>query len=61
MSFLTKKEKITLFSEQQKDQFIEKLDQAHVDYDIRESTKSIFSDKAQYIVSVKASDLKKVS
>ena len=37
MTLFTKKEKIFLNSEQQRDDFIEKLDKAHVDYNVRES------------------------
>lgn len=60
MTLFTKKEKIILNSEQQRDDFIEKLDKAHVDYDVREDKTSVFSGKVAYIFSVKATDLKKV-
>ncbi len=60
MSIFTKKEKIVLFSEAQKDQLIEKLESAHIEYDVRESQDSVFSTHTSYIVSVPAGDLKKV-
>ena len=60
MTLFTKKEKIFLNSEQQRDDFIEKLDKAHVDYNVREDKDSLFSGKVAYIFSVKAADLKKV-
>lgn len=60
MTLFTKKEKIILNSELQKDDFIEKLDKAHVDYDVREDKASVFGGKVAYIFSIKATDLKKV-
>ncbi|MCR5510054.1 MAG: hypothetical protein K6F54_03800 [Lachnospiraceae bacterium] len=60
MSLFTKKETITLFSEQQKDSFIEKLESNHIDYKIKESNDSVFSNEIHYIVKVSAADLKKV-
>ena len=60
MSLFTKKETITLFSEQQKDSFIEKLENAHIDYKLKESNDSAFSSEIHYIVKVNAADLKKV-
>ena len=44
----------------QRDDFIEKLDKAHVDYDVREDKTSVFSGKVAYVFSIKAADLKKV-
>lgn len=60
MSIFAKKEKIVLFSEAQKDEMIEKLESAHIEYDIREKTDSVFSSHPSYIVSVHAGDMKKV-
>ena len=60
MSIFTKKEKVVLFSETQKDQLIEKLESAHIDYDIREDKGSVFSTHTSYIVRVPAGELKKV-
>lgn len=60
MTLFTKKERIILDSELQRDDFIEKLDKAHVDYDVREDQASVFSSKVDYIFSIKAADLKKV-
>lgn len=60
MTLFTKKEKIILYSEHQRDDFIEKLDKAHVDYDVREDKTSVFSGKVAYVFSIKTADLKKV-
>jgi hypothetical protein len=60
MTLFTKKEKIILNSEQQRDDFIEKLDKAHVNYNVREDKSSMFSGTVAYIFSLKAADLKKV-
>lgn len=49
------------FNERQKDAYIERLEKAHVDYDVFEDRDTIFSRDVSYIVRVKASDLKKVS
>ena len=60
MSLFEKKKTIVLFSEAQKDEYIEKLDQAHVSYDVREKKDDSFDNKITYIIKLKASDLKKV-
>lgn len=60
MKLFSKKEKIILRSEQQKDDFIEKLENAHIKYDIRESADSASNNHPTYIVRVEASDMKKV-
>ena len=60
MTLFDKKEKIILNSELQRDEFIEKLDRAHVRYDVKEDTKSMFGGKNTYIFRVNAEDLKKV-
>ena len=61
MSLFTKKETVVLKTEQQKDAFIEKLEKAHVDYDVSEDRVSVFSDKMNFYIRLKADDLKKVS
>jgi hypothetical protein len=60
MTLFTRKEKIILNSEQQRDDLIEKLDKAHVEYDVREDKASMFGGKVAYIFRVKTADLKKV-
>ena len=60
MSLFTKKESIILKSELQKDAYIEKLEKAHVDYDVVEDRDTVFSDKMTYIIRVRTADLKKV-
>lgn len=61
MSLFTKKETVVLKTEQQRDAFIEKLEKAHVDYDVSEDRVSVFSDKMNFYIRLKADDLKKVS
>lgn len=61
MSLFTKKEMIILKTEQQKDAYIDRLEKAHVDYDVREEREDIYSREVTYIISVRAEDLKKVS
>ena len=61
MSLFSRKETIVLKSEQQKDAYIERLERAHVDYDVIEDRDTIYSRDMSYIIRVKASDLKKVS
>ena len=61
MNLFTKKETVILKTEQQKDAFIEKLEKAHVDYDVTEDRVSVFSDKMNFYIRLKADDLKKVS
>jgi len=61
MSLFTRKETIVLKSEQQKDAYIERLEKAHVEYDVFEDRDNIYTRDVSYIIRVKASDLKKVS
>ncbi len=60
MKLFSRKEKIILRSERQKDDFIEKLENAHIDYDIREAKDSFSDNNLTYIVKIEAADLKKV-
>ena len=61
MHLFTRKETVVLKTEQQRDAFIEKLEKAHVDYDVSEDRVSVFSDKTNFYFRLKADDLKKVS
>lgn len=61
MSLFNRKETIFLKSEQQKDAYIERLENAHVDYDVFEDREMIYSRDVTFIIRVKSSDLKKVS
>ena len=61
MSFFNRKATIILKSEQQKDAYIERLEKAHVDYDVFEDRDIVYSRDVSYIIRVKAADLKKVS
>lgn len=60
MSLFSKKEKIMLYTEQQKDEFIAKLEKANVKFDIREDKDDIPSHKKAYIIKINAKDMKKV-
>ena len=60
MSLFTKKETIVLKNEQQKDAYIEKLENAHIDYDVFEDRETLYSRDVSYIIRIKAADLKKV-
>lgn len=60
MKLFSKKEKIILNSEQQKDTFIERLEKAHVTYVLREKKDDVFTGKPSYVIRVDAEDLKKV-
>lgn len=60
MKLFSKKEKIILRSEQQKEAFIEKLENAHIDYVVREDDGGVSSGHTSYIVRVNAADMKKI-
>ncbi len=60
MTLFSRKERIYLGSEAQKDSFIEKMQNAHIKFDIREEKDGVLSDKITYIASVNATDYKKV-
>ncbi len=60
MSLFTKKEKIVLTSEEQKDAFIDKMERAHIKYDIREEKSSFSNGHTSFIARVNADDLKRV-
>ena len=61
MSLFSRKETFIFKSEKQKDAYIEKLEKAHIDYDIFEERDAIYNRDVSYIVRVRAADLKKVS
>ncbi len=61
MSLFSRKETIVLKKEQQKDALIERLENAHVEYDVREDRETIYSKDVTYFIRVRAADLKKVS
>lgn len=61
MSLFNRKETIILKTEKQRDAMIDRLDKAHVDYDVAEQRDDIYSRDTRYIIRVKAADLKKVS
>jgi len=61
MSLFNKKETIIMKNEKQKDAYIEKLEKAHIEFDVSEHRDAICRRDTLYFIRVKASDLKKVS
>ena len=60
MALFNKKGIIELYSEPQKDEMIDRLEKAHIDYEVRERRGSEpFTEKVTYIVRVNTADLKK--
>lgn len=55
-----KKEKVRLFTETQKEEFVEKLDKAHVKYTLRVEKDDLPGSPVTYLVLLKAVDLQKV-
>lgn len=60
MKLFRKKEKIMIRSEQQKVELIDKLEKAHIEYDIRMDRDNSPDDTLQYVIRVYAEDLPKV-
>ncbi len=60
MSIFTKKERIFLNSEEQKENMIEKLEREHISYKLRTDDDRVFSGKPSYIIFVSAKDISKV-
>ena len=60
MNLFTRKETIVMKTMQQRDAFIERLEKAHVEYDVKEDRDSIYSPETTFYIRVKADDLKKV-
>ena len=60
MALFERKTNIKLFSEDQKENFVEKLENAHIKYKIREDKDAVYTGNITYIVSVAATDFKKV-
>ena len=54
-------EKIVLMTEKQKDNYIDRLEDANVYFEVFVERESIYSRDIQYVIRVKAEDLKKVS
>ena len=61
MSLFARKETLVFKTEQQRDAYIEKLDAAHVEFEVRTIGDNVYSRDKEYILRVSASDLKKVS
>ena len=61
MHLFNKKETIVLKTEQQRDAYIDRLDQAHIEYEVFEDLDGIYPRDVTYIIEVKTADQKKVS
>ena len=61
MKWYDKKESIILKSVKHKDAYLERLENAHVEYNVFEERDVIFNRDVTYVIQVKVSDLKKVS
>ncbi len=61
MRLFNRKETIVLKTMQQRDAFIERLEKAHVEYDVKEDKDNVYSRDKTYYILVNAADLKKVS
>ncbi len=60
MKLFSRKKTIILRSEQQKEEFIEKLENAHAKYELKPDRDSVYNNHPSYIVSISASELAKV-
>ena len=60
LNLFNRKSTIILNSAQQKDDYIEKLDQANIPYKISEKKDSFSGDKIVYVIKLNAKDLKNV-
>ncbi len=61
MSLFARKETLVFKTEQQRDAYIEKLDAAHVKFEVKTIGDKVYSRDVVYTLRVSASDLKKVS
>lgn len=61
MKLFSRKETIILKTERQRDEYIDRLDKAHVDYDVSETYDDMNHRAVTYQIRVSAADLKKVS
>lgn len=61
MGIFTKKAKIMLYNESQKDQMIENLEKQHIEYRLKVKKGELMSDQSYYELILPAADLPKVS
>ncbi|MCR4947148.1 MAG: hypothetical protein K5929_09440 [Lachnospiraceae bacterium] len=61
MSIFTKKTKIVLYNENQKDEMIEKLESQLIEYKLKEKRGELMSDDVYYELIIAEADLRKVS
>ena len=54
-------ETLILKTEKQRDEYIDRLDRARVEYSVSTTRDNVFSQDISYIIRVRAEDLKKVS
>ena len=60
MKLFHKTTQVVLRSEEQRDEYIEKLQKAHVDYRVFEGQNTVHTRDKRFIVHINAEDLKKV-
>ena len=61
MGIFTKKAKIMLYNESQKDQMIENLEKQHIEYRLKVKKGELMSDQSYYELILPVADLPKVS
>ena len=61
MGIFTKKTKIMLYNETQKDQMIENLEKQHIEYRLKVKKGELMSDQSYYELRLPVADLPKVS
>lgn len=61
MSIFTKKSKLVLYNEAQKDAMIANLEKQNIEYKLKEKSGELMADKIYYELTIAAADLKKVS
>ncbi len=60
MSLFHRKETLVFKTEKQRDAYIEKLDAAHIKFQVQTIGDNIYSQDVDYVIRLAASDLKKV-
>ena len=61
MNLFHKTTQVVLRSEEQRDEYIERLQKAHVEYRVFEDQENVYSKNKRFIFRINAADLKKVS
>lgn len=61
MTLFHRTEDIYIYSEDQKDQMMERLERSGVSYQIFQRRQQLFTDQTSYIIRIDADDMKKVA